>query len=126
MDLNKIMLIARSTAEISVKKIESSGFSVVNFTVVTNRKYKNTEWLLVAESEYHRCTAYGVGADILGKYLTKGKRIYIEGRLKTRKRQDSTGQDRRSTEVIVTDFIFLDHKGEEHDDVIPTLTAGHE
>jgi single-strand DNA-binding protein len=54
--------------------------------------------------------SYGKGAEVLGKYLNKGKRIYIEGRLRTRKWQDSEGLERFSTEIIVDNFIFLDPK----------------
>jgi single-strand DNA-binding protein len=59
---------------------------------------------------------------VLSKYLNKGKRIYIEGRLRTRKWQDSEGNDKFSTEIIVDNFIFLDPKGHEvSDDSDPTL-----
>ena len=91
--------------------IESSWTSVVNFTIVTNRKFKNRDANMVEEAEYHRCVAYGKGAEVLGQYVTKGKRIYVEGRLRTRKWQDTEGRDRYSTEIIVDNFIFLDSKG---------------
>ena len=64
------------------------------------------------DAEYHRCVAYWKGAEVLGKYLVKGKRIYVEGRLRTRKWQDSEGADKFSTEIIVDSFIFLDSKWE--------------
>jgi single-strand DNA-binding protein len=54
----------------------------------------------------------------LGKYLNKGKRIYIEGRLRTRKWQDSEGVERFSTEIIVDNFIFLDPKGVREDEEV--------
>jgi len=62
------------------------------------------------DAEYHRCVAYGKGAEVLWKYLVKGKRIYVEGRLRTRKRQDSEWAEKFSTEIIVDSFIFLDSK----------------
>ena len=110
MDLNKVQLIGRATNNLEVKTIESSGTSVVNFTIVTNRKFKNRDANVVEEAEYHRCVAYGKGAEVLGQYVTKWKRIYVEWRLRTRKRQDTEGKDRYSTEVIVDNFIFLDSK----------------
>lgn len=64
------------------------------------------------DAEYHRCVAYGKGAEVLGKYLVKWKRIYVEWRLRTRKRQDSEGAEKFSTEIIVDSFIFLDSKWE--------------
>lgn len=111
MDLNKVQLIGRATNNLEVKTIESSGTSVVNFTIVTNRKFKNRDGNVVEEAEYHRCVAYGKWAEVLGQYVTKWKRIYVEWRLRTRKRQDTEGRDRYSTEVIVDNFIFLDSKG---------------
>lgn len=105
------MLIGRSTTDVEVKKMETTWNSVVNFTVATNRKYKNKEWNVVEEAEFHRCVAFGNIADILWKYLEKGKKVYIEWRLRTRKWEDSSGSTRFTTEIIVENFIFLDSKG---------------
>ena len=116
MDLNKVMLIWRATNNLQVKTIETTWTPVVNFTVATNRKYTNKEWNTMEDAEYHRCVAYGKWAEVLGKYLVKGKRIYVEGRLRTRKWQDSEGADKFSTEIIVDSFIFLDSKGEGAED----------
>ncbi len=124
MDLNKVQLIWRATNNLEVKTIESSGTSVVNFTIVTNRKFKNRDENMVEEAEYHRCVAYGKWAEVLWQYVTKWKRIYVEGRLRTRKWQDTEGRDRYSTEVIVDNFIFLDSKSawsDEDLDVMPEL-----
>lgn len=115
MDLNKVMLIGRATNNLEVKMIESSGTPVVNFTVATNRKFKNRDGNMMEDAEYHRCVAYGKGAEVLGKYLTKGKRTYIEGRLRTRRWEDNEGNARFSTEIIVDNFIFLDSKNDEED-----------
>lgn len=104
------MIIWRATNNLQVKTIESSWTPVVNFTVATNRKFKNKDGNILEDAEYHRCVSYGKGAEVLGKYLTKGKRIYIEWRLRTRKWQDSEGLERYSTEIIVDNFIFLDPK----------------
>ncbi|GHV22800.1 single-stranded DNA-binding protein [Clostridia bacterium] len=117
MDLNKVMLIGRSTNNLQVKTIESTGTPVVNFTVATNRKFKNKDGNTMEDAEYHRCVAYGKGAEVLGKYLVKGKRVYIEGRLRTRKWQDSEGAERFSTEIIVDSFIFLDARAEGEGDI---------
>ncbi len=110
MDMNRVMILWRCASDLDVKKIETTWSSVVNFTVATNRKYKNKEGNLQEEAEYHRCVAYWNSADVLWKYLIKGKRVYVEGRLKTRKRQDSSWADRFSTEIIIENFIFLDAK----------------
>ena len=111
MDLNKVMVIGRATNNLEVKMIESSGTPVVNFTVATNRRFKNKDGNVMEDAEYHRCVAYGKWAEVLGKYLTKWKRTYIEGRLRTRKRQDTSGVEKFTTEIIVDNFIFLDPRG---------------
>ena len=118
MDLNKVSLIGRSTTDVEIKTIEASGTSVVNFTVATNRRYKNKDGQIVEESEYHRCVAYGNAADVIGKYVNKWKRLYVEWRLRTRKWDDSTGQTRYTTEVVVENFIFLDSRPSHGDDDI--------
>ncbi len=113
MDLNKVMIIGRATSNLQIKTIESSGTAVANFTVATNRKFKNKEGNMMEDAEYHRCVCYGKGAEVLTKYLHKWKRIYIEGRLRTRKWQDTSGVEKFATEIIVDNFIFLDPRGEE-------------
>ena len=116
------MLIGRSTSTLQVKMIESTQSAVVNFTIATNRKYKNKEGNILEDAEYHRCVAYGNTAELLWKYLTKGKKIYLEGKLRTRKWQDTEGHDRFSTEMIVDNFIFLDTKVTSSDEVSMDMT----
>src|SRR5699024_10835409 len=64
----------------------------------------NTEW--------HNIVVRNKGAEICEKYLKKGDKVYIEGRIRTRKYQDNTGQDRYITEIIALDFTFLTPKGQ--------------
>jgi len=109
-DLNKVMLIWRITQDIEVKKIPNTDRSVVNFSIATNRKYKNAEGKLTEETEFHRCVAFGNVADLIWQYLGKWRRVYIEGMLKTRKWEDTNGVVRYITEIIVNDIIFLDSK----------------
>lgn len=111
------MIIGRATNNLQVKTIESSGTPVVNFTVATNRKFKNKDGNMMEDAEYHRCVCYGKGADVLSKYLHKGKRIYIEGRLRTRKWQDTSGAEKFTTEIIVDNFIFLDPRWDENSEI---------
>ncbi len=118
MDLNKVLLIGRATDTSEIKRIESNDSSVVNFVIATNRKFKNKDGNIQEEAEYHRCVAYGNSADVLGKYLHKWKRVYVEGRLRTRKWTDNAGLTKYSTEVIVTHFIFLDSKANGEDENI--------
>jgi len=109
-DLNKVLLIWRITNDLEIKKMGDSGTSVVNFTLATNRVYKNKAWDKVEEAEFHRCVAFGSLADVIGQYLSKGRKVYIEGRLRTRQWEDSTGNKRYTTEIVVTDLNFCDSK----------------
>lgn len=106
------MLMGRSTATPQLKKIDSLNISVVNFTLATNRRYKNNDGNLLEDTEYHKCVAYEKQADLLATYLTKGKKLYVEGKLRTKKWQDSQGQDRFTTEIVVDSFIFLDKRSD--------------
>ena len=106
------MLMGRSTATPQLKKIDSLNISVVNFTLATNRRYKNKDGNLLEDTEYHKCVAYDKQADLLSTYLTKGKKLYVEGKLRTKKWQDSQGIDRFTTEIIVENFIFLEKKSD--------------
>jgi len=110
MDLNRVFLIGRISSEIEVKKIPESGNSVLNFIVATNRKYTNKDWNIVEEPEFHRCVAFGKLADILWQYMSKWRRLFVEWRLRTRKWEDSQGNIRYTTEIIIENFIFLDSR----------------
>lgn len=110
------MLIGRSTDAPEVKTIESNNSSVINFVIATNRKFKNKEGNLQEEAEYHRCVAYGNSADILWQYLHKGKKMYVEWRLRTRKRTDNAWVTKYSTEIVINHFIFLDSKSDSQAD----------
>src|SRR6476660_10030621 len=69
----------------------------------SGQKQEKTEW--------HRIVLWGKSAEALSEYLTKGKQIYIEGRLQTRKWQDKDGNDRYSTEIVANDMQMLDSRG---------------
>ena len=104
------MIIWNVANDIEVKKIEQTGSSVVSMTVATNRKYKNKDQQAVEETEFHRCVAYWALADLVWKFLSKGRKVYVEWRLRTRTWEDTTGQKKYMTEVIADNVIFLDKK----------------
>lgn len=106
MDLNRVTLIGRLTQDPEVRTTPS-GQSVTNLKVVTNRMWTGQDGTKQERAEFHSCVLWGKLADIAGQYLTKGQRIYIEGRLETR---DWTGQDgvkRYRTEIIAENMIML-------------------
>ena len=119
-DLNKVMLIGRITSDLEVKKMGDSGVSVLNFTLVTNRTYKNKSWEKIEEAEFHRCVVFGALSDMMGQYLGKWRKIFVEGRLRTRQWEDQSWNKRYTTEIVVTDMNFCDSKSSQ--DVSSTST----
>ena len=110
--LNKVMLIGHLGDEVKMHYFEGGG-CVGRFPLATNETYTNKQTNeRVSNTEWHNIVVRNKGAEICEKYLTKGDKVYIEGRLKTRKWQDDKGNDRYSTEVQCTDFTFLSTKKE--------------
>ena len=109
-DLNKVFLIWRIATDLEVKKMWDSWISVINFTIATNRNYKNKNWEKIEETEFHRCVAYGSLADVFWQYLAKGRKVYVEWRLRTRHWEDPNGNKRYTTEIVITDLNFCDSK----------------
>ncbi|NYT52234.1 MAG: single-stranded DNA-binding protein [Candidatus Vesicomyosocius endoextente] len=102
--INKVILIGNVGQNIELKYTTDSR-SVANLSVATNERWidKNTGQK-VDRTEWHRVSLFGKLADIASQYLHKGSKIYIEGKLKTRKWQDKTGADRYTTEIVVSGF----------------------
>lgn len=96
--LNKCLFIGNLTAYPEIRTMPN-GEQVANFSIALNEKYKAKDGNIVENVEYVRIVLYRRLAEIAGQYLTKGSQVYIEGRLKTRKWQDSNGQDRYTTEI---------------------------
>lgn len=96
--LNKCLFIGNLTADPEIRTMPN-GEQVANFSIALNERYKAKDGNIVENVEYVRIVLYRRLAEIAGQYLTKGSQVYIEGRLKTRKWQDSNGQDRYTTEI---------------------------
>lgn len=110
--LNKVMLIGHLGDEVKMYYFESGG-CVGRFPLATNETYTNRQTNeRVTNTEWHNIVVRNKGAEICEKYLSKGDKVYIEGRLKTRKWQDDSGNERYSTEIQCTDFTFLTTKRE--------------
>lgn len=98
MSVNKCLFIGNLTADPEIRTMPN-GEQVANFTIALNERYKAKDGNIVENVEYVRIVLYHRLAEIAGQYLHKGSQVYIEGRLKTRKWQDSNGQDRYTTEI---------------------------
>ena len=110
--LNKVMLIGHLGDEVKMHYFEGGG-CVGRFPLATNETYTNKQTNeRVTNTEWHNIVVRNKAAEICEKYLSKGDRVYIEGRLKTRKWLDDKGMERYSTEIQCTDFTFLTTKSE--------------
>ena len=108
--LNKVMLIGHTGDEVKMHYFEGGG-CIGRFPLATNEEYVNkTSGERVSNTEWHNIVVRNKGAEICEKYLKKGDKVYVEGRIKTRKWTDDSGNDRYSTEVQCTDFTFLTPK----------------
>jgi single-strand DNA-binding protein len=103
---NKVQLIGHVGQEPEIKTFDG-GKKVANITIATNDYYINDKGDKVEQTEWHRVTAWGKVADIIEKYVTKGKEICIEGKLTHRSYDDKDGTKRYITEVVVNDILLL-------------------
>ena len=107
--INKVILIGNLGADPELRHTQS-GVTVASFRVATTERWKGQDGQMQEQTEWHSCNAWGKLAEICGKYLQKGSKVYIEGSINTRKWQDQSGNDRYSTEVKVREMKMLDGK----------------
>ena len=104
------MLIGNLTRDPEVR-YTASGTSVCTIGLATNRQWTTESGEKKDEAEFHRLVAWAKLADICGQYLTKGRQIYVEGRLQTRKWQGQDGADKYTTEIVISDMVMLGNRG---------------
>ena len=105
--LNKVMLIGHLGDEVKLHYFDG-GNCIGRFPIATNETYTNRQTgEKVTNTEWHNIVVRNKAAEICEKYLSKGDKIYVEGRLKTRQWQGEDGNTRYTTEIQVTDFTFL-------------------
>ncbi len=107
--LNKAILIGNLGKDPEVR-YTTAGQAVASFSLATSEKFKNKNGDWEERTEWHRVTLWGKLAEIAGEYLVKGKTIYVEGRLQTRKWQDKDGNERYTTEVVGDRMLMLGKK----------------
>lgn len=109
--INKVILIGNLGRDPEVR-YTTSGAAVANVTIATSESWKDKQTGEPQErTEWHRVVFFARLAEIVGEYLKKGSKVYVEGRLQTRKWQDQSGQDRYSTEVVANEMQMLDSRG---------------
>lgn len=122
--LNKVMLIGHLGDDVKMHYFEG-GNCIGRFPLATHETYTNKQTgEKVTTTEWHTIVMRNKAAELCEKYLTKGDKIYVEGKLKTRQWQGDDGNTRYSTEVQVTDFTFLTTK-KESDTVKPPVSNQH-
>jgi single-strand DNA-binding protein len=110
--LNKVILIGHLGDDVKIHNFEGGG-CIGRFSLATNETYLNKQTNeKVTNTEWHNIVVRNKAAEICEKYLSKGDKVYVEGRIKTRKWQDDKGVDRYSTEINCQEFTFLNTKNE--------------
>lgn len=109
--INKAILIGNLGADPEIRYTQS-GTPVASFNVATTERWKDQEGQMQEQTEWHRIVAWRRLAEICGEYLSKGSRVYIEGKLQTRKWQDQNGNDRYTTEIVAREMKMLTPRGE--------------
>ena len=108
--LNKVMLIGRLGKDPDMVYFEGSDTVKASFTMATNEVYRDREGNKIEKTDWHNVVMWRGLARVAEKYLRKGSRVYVEGKLKTRSWEDQSGMKRYITEVEVSDMQMLDGK----------------
>lgn len=112
--INKAILVGRLGKDPEVR-YTPDGMMVTNFTMATDEQWKDKNGERAQRTEWHRIVTFGKLAEICGKYLNKGKLVYVEGRIQTRSWDDKEGVKRYTTEIVASDMKMLDSKGQKGD-----------
>lgn len=109
--VNKAIILGRLGKDPEVRFM-ADGKAVANFTMATSESWKDKSGAKQEKTEWHNCVVYGKLAEVVGEYMRKGSQAYVEGKIQTRKWQTKEGQDRYTTEIIVSELTMLGGKSE--------------
>jgi len=109
--LNKVLLIGNLTRDPELK-YTPQGTAVCQFGLATNREWTDSSGQKQEGAEFHQVVAWGKLAEICSQPLGKGKRVFVEGRIQTRKWEDKDGNPRTTTEIVISDMLLLERIGE--------------
>lgn len=130
--LNRAMLIGNLTRDPELRKT-ANGQSVATFSIATNRSFTTQTGERKEQADYHNIVAWARLGEICAQYLTKGKKIYVDGRIQNREWEGQDGQKRYRTEIVAENMIMLDKAGGmgggvdmSRRDVAPAPTLGDE
>ena len=105
--VNKVIILGNLGQDPDMRMTQS-GQHVANISIATTDKIKKQDGTYQEKTEWHRCVAWGKTAELAGKYLNKGRKVYIEGKLQTRSWEDQSGQKKYTTEIVVQNMVFID------------------
>lgn len=112
--INKVILIGNLGQDPEVR-FAQDGTCIANLSIATDESYKDKQTnQIVPKTEWHKCVAGARLGEICRDYLKKGSKVYIEGKLQTRKWQDQSGQDRYTTEIRVREMQMLDSRNDQN------------
>ena len=109
--INKATIVGRLGQDPETR-FTQGGTAVCNFSVATDERWKDASGEQKEHTEWHRIVVWGKLAENCQKYLTKGRQVYVEGKIKTREWEDRDGNKRHTTEIIASEVKFLGSKGE--------------
>jgi len=107
--INKVILLGNLTKD-PVLRYTTSGKSVCDFSIATNRSWTDEKGQIQEQAEFHHVVAWNKLAEVSGRYLAKGRKVYLEGRLQTRSYETANGEKKSRTEIVVDDLVMLDGK----------------
>ena len=110
--VNKVILVGNLGADPEMR-YTPGGMAVANFKLATSENFKDKEGNKQTKTEWHRVVAFGKLAEICGEYLSKGKQVYIEGKIQTRSWEDKDGNKKYTTEIVVNIMQMLGGRGTE-------------
>jgi len=114
--LNKVIIIGRLGQDPELRTT-ATGMPVANFSVATSEKSKDGKETV----EWHRCLLFGKQAELASKYLSKGKQVYLEGKIQTKTYQDKQGNAKSFTEILCHQMVFLDSLQKETQDAFKDM-----
>ena len=112
--LNKVLLLGNLGADPEVK-YTSAGNAVCNFTLATSDSWTDKSGKKQDKTEWHKIVVWGKLAELCGEYLSKGRQVFLEGKIQTRSWEDRDGNKRHTTEIVANDVKFFSKKENSED-----------
>ena len=116
-DLNKVMIIGHLGRDPEMRYMPS-GSPMTTFSVATSRRWKSKDGEYRSETEWFSVVAWGRLAEICNQYLSKGQQVYVEGRLQTRHWEDSSGNKKKTVEVVANEMLMLGSRQDQDDEEV--------